>query len=403
MSGFFQKEELTTKPRQRTIEGCGGCGLYKDCKNPKMKPEGQGERGILIVSDAPTDKADKEGRWLAGSMSQTLRKALRKRRVDLDIDCVTMGAVCCACPEPSAAQIEYCRPLLWNQIKEMKPRLIILLGMAAVESFISHRWTKSLDGIDKWRGWVIPDRDAGCFVVPVFHPEYLSKNSSSKKPNKAIDIIWNNDINAALDTLDRSFPKLKEESSCIEILEGKGLYERLRKLNKSELSEIAFDLETSGLKPHRKGHFIDSCAIAESHDYAFSFEIPDDEKILKLLRATLHNPAVRKVAQNLKFEHNWIQEILGVEVRGWVHDTMLTAHMIDNRKYITGLKFQSYVQFGLLPYDEHISSFLCGVEEKDGNSLNRVREIPVKDKLIYNGIDALVTLRLKYLQTGGVF
>ena len=75
---------------------------------------------------------------------------------------------------------------------------------------------------------------------------------------------------------------------------------------------------------------------------------------------------------------------------------MQAAHILDNRPGITGLKFQSYVQFGVLGYDDDAAPYL---KSADSYGVNRIMElIGTKEGsqklLLYNGIDSLMAYRL---------
>jgi hypothetical protein len=102
----------------------------------------------------------------------------------------------------------------------------------------------------------------------------------------------------------------------------------------------------------------------------------------------------------MKHEDNWLSTLCGISTNPWNFDTMQAAHILDNRPGVTGLKFQSYIKFGLSGYEQEISPFL---KSPDANTPNRISEL-TKDKdalnklLTYNGIDSLVTFRLAAVQ-----
>lgn len=400
MEGFFSQDTLTTKKRLSSITGCGACGLHKECTSPKMKPAGEGEKGILIVGTCPSEKADARNEPFAGEATQMLRKLLRKCGIDLERDCVKMDAIAC-CPGEedniTGVHIEACRPNVFNVIKKMKPRLILALGGTAVTSLIGHRWHKNLDGIGKWRGWTIPDRDLEAWLCPMFHPSYVM---SMSEKNPSVETVFNSDLKRALKKINEELPRPMPENMCVEIISGKPLYDYLKRLNKGQLVEIAVDYETSGIKPHSDGHQIVSCAIAEDENISKAFLMPKDAPTLNMLKKLLANPYIPKIAQNMKFEDIWTTVRLGVQVQGWKWDTMLVSHMLDNRKGVTGLKFQVYVRFGVVDYDSEVSHYLKGVEDKNANSLNRILEAPVKPLLHYNALDSLYEYRLYKLQEG---
>ena len=125
----------------------------------------------------------------------------------------------------------------------------------------------------------------------------------------------------------------------------------------------------------------------------------EKEPFVELLR----NENVGKIAQNMKFEHTWSCVRLRQPVVNWVQDTMLMTHLFDNRSGVSGLKFQTYVQFGVVDYDSEVPPFLKSVEEKNANSLNRIMElvaIPGGKELLlkYNAYDSIYEYRLAELQ-----
>ena len=87
--------------------------------------------------------------------------------------------------------------------------------------------------------------------------------------------------------------------------------------------------------------------------------------------------------------------MLGHPVRNWVWDTMLSAHHLDNRPGITSVKYQAFVRLGQEPWDTHIKPMLQSTDER---GLNRVNEIPMRDLLLYCGMDSLIEYKLAELQ-----
>jgi len=100
----------------------------------------------------------------------------------------------------------------------------------------------------------------------------------------------------------------------------------------------------------------------------------------------------------MKFEEIWSAEILGQPVQNWGFDSMLAAHILDNRTGISGLKFQTYVNFGIIDYDSDINQYLKAT--RDGaNSFNKVRELAETERgrkklLTYCALDSLYEYRL---------
>ena len=401
IGGFFTEAETAAKPPIRPA-GCGACRLHKECRSPRVSAQGKGGRDILIITDAPSAADDRQGSLFCGDAGIFLQKKMKLLGVDLDRDCVVVPAISCHPGDraPSSDEVEYCRSRVWKEIHEFDYRLIILLGDSAVQSFLGHRWQKGLGGQDttiikKWRGWAIPDREVQAWVCPIFHPKFVLEE---QEKNPAAAVIFQNDLKQALDMIKVPFPKGQREEDFVTIIEDpKALQSKLEGLLEWP-DIIAFDYETTGLKPHAPGHKIFTCAIATGEWDAFAFVVPEGGKLRSLLRKVMMNPSIPKIGHNIKYEDNWSHELLG-PVDGWMWDTMLASHVLDNRSGITGLKFQAYVNFGMLDYSSHIEPFL---QAPGSNDLNRVTEAPRRDLLIYNGVDAMLTYRLAMKQAAAM-
>ena len=100
---------------------------------------------------------------------------------------------------------------------------------------------------------------------------------------------------------------------------------------------------------------------------------------------------LKKIASNLKFEERWTRAKLGHGVVGWHWDTMLAAHLIDNRPHITSIKFQAFVLLGVADYSSHVEEFLKPIGDSD---YNRVEEMNEEDLLLYNGLDSLLEFKV---------
>lgn len=396
--GFFNTSELqNVSSGGSRSRKCGACKLSKNCSTPKMEASGEGRKKILIIAEAPGGMEDKQGIRDVGKPGRYLKKTLQSLGIDLEEDCRKITAVNCKTEKgkkPTDLEIDCCRPMVYKEIDQLKPKLIILLGTSAIKSFYGEKWKKSIGGIEKWRGWAIPDRECKAWVCPAFHPSFVQKEK-----NPATEVIFKRDLRKAIRLLRKDLPQFKDEASCVEIIKRPSQIEKKLKdiytlYNNGGL--IAFDYETTGLKPNAKGHKLISCSIATGPIDCYSFPIFKEN--IPILRRILENPSIKKSAHDLKFETRWSYFKAHANVKGWFWDSQLAAHIIDNRRSSTSLKFQALINFGLLDYDSHISHFLAGVEEKNANSLNRIEELPIDDVLLYGGIDSIIGYRLTELQ-----
>lgn len=404
MEGFFSKKETESQDRPNGQPvSCASCGLYRYVLHPRMEPFGNFKKGILNIGEAPGEIEDKRGRQWQGKTGRKLQHMYRRLGVDLFEDCLNINTINCRPTNdkgnnraPLPQEVACCRKRVLKVIAETKPKVIILHGGKAVECLIGYRWKKQLGGISKWRGWTIPDRDFNAWICPTFHPSFVERQDGQET-----ETIWEQDLERAFSMVDVPFPHFEDEESQIEIVEKpKEIFLLFQDLMRKQL--MAFDIETTGLKPYdTKNHRIVCTSFCADPNKAYVVGQLGPGNIRRL-KQLLEYPDLFKIAANMKFEDTWENVINGIQPFPWVHDTMLAGHLLDNRKGITGLKFQVYVQFGVIDYDSEIEEYLKA-DDTNANSVNRIMELEEspagRRKLrIYCGMDSLFEYRLALLQ-----
>jgi len=402
MKSFFSSEDVKSVNMQDgKIASCASCGLYKYVLSPRMQPFGKFKKGILNLGEAPGEHEDKKGRQWQGKAGQRLQKAYRKLGIDLFEDCLNFNAVNCRPVDgkgnnrsPTNNEILCCRQRVLKVIEEYKPKVIVLFGQAALESVIGWRWTKQLGNISKWRGFTIPDQHFKAWLCPTFHPSYVERQQDSPE----LETIWMKDLKRAIKKIDEpKWPTKPDEEKSVHFID----IEDLENINFGDT--IAIDYETTGLKPYLKGHKI-VCASVASGEYSVSvFMVPEDSNRWEPLRKLLASKKIGKIAHNMKFEEMWSRGYLKQPVSNWVWDSMLAAHVIDNRSDITGLKFQTYIHFGEVGYDDQVSKYLQSHDPKNSNAFNKVESLIKTESgrnllMKYCALDSLFTFRLAQLQ-----
>jgi len=399
---LFSKEEtksLVIRPDGKTLS-CYSCGLMYEARNPKLKPSGNFRKKIMVVSEAPTLMDDANGVLWSDQDGELLERTLRRFGYDLHEDCISISAVNCVplvpkkriARAPVNFEIDCCRKIVMGYVKRYKPSVIIVLGKFALYSIIGNRWNKDFGKFEKWRGWAIPDQDLGCWVCPVYAPN-LVRHMDKEEMTR----VWEEDIKNALYHSKLEHRKYAEP----EIVYLKDDLSVLRSIK--NFSTIAFDYEATGLKPHGKEHKIVCASVAVSEDLVYVFPIPKKRRLLLPFTDLLENELIKKMAHNMKYERHWSLHKLGVKVKGWHWDSMLAAHILDNRQEITGLKFQTYVQFGIIDYSSEIEPWLKGMDDKDANSMNRLLEfVQNEDNMMkvlkYCAYDSIYEYRLAMWQ-----
>tara|TARA_B110000003_G_scaffold63400_1_gene63902 strand:+ start:2699 stop:3277 length:579 start_codon:yes stop_codon:yes gene_type:complete len=137
--------------------------------NPKAR--------ILIIGEGPGQQEDEQGLAFVGRAGKMLNKSFLSVGIDTNEDCYISNIVKCRPPnnrKPKSIEIENCMPWLDSQIELIKPKVIVLAGSTAVQSYLNIN-----QPISKIRGkWITRE---SIKYMPIFHPSYLLRNSSNEK------------------------------------------------------------------------------------------------------------------------------------------------------------------------------------------------------------------------------
>jgi uracil-DNA glycosylase family 4 len=356
-----------------------------------MKGTGTGEQRILFISDHPSHEEDATGQPWRGDSLKTLRMIIRENKFDIDIQqCRKINAVSCR-PEDGVAtptEVNACRCFVFQEVHKYKPEIIFLMGDQAIQSFYGHRMRddEGVPSVRRMRGFQIPDYELGAWVVPIEHPSFVLK----REKNPVVRLIMAQDIRKGLEKQGVSLPSYPVPDKCIRTdLSVEEIINFLGKV-KARKPRIAFDYETTGLKPHAKGHKVYSIGVAVSPTRAVAFQ-PHRREIKALWREILLDPDIYKVTHNIAMEFTWSAECFDCIPEGMDYDTRLVAHLEDNREGITGLKFQTFLHYGIMDYSDVVGPFLRSSKGSGDNGFNRIKNAPLKQLMKYNALDALFT------------
>ena len=152
------------------------CNLINS-KNKIFVYSGNPFAKLMIIGEAPGAKEEELGEPFVGRSGKLLDKLLQNVGIDINQDVYFCNVVKCRPPQnrrPTKAEIQENLPWLYQQIKLVNPRVIVLVGATALEAILKIKSRISiLRG--KWIDW--EDR----LVMPVFHPSYLLRNPSKEE------------------------------------------------------------------------------------------------------------------------------------------------------------------------------------------------------------------------------
>ena len=391
--GFFSDSEYTSTREMydKTLPYCGLCGLHKKCKNPRLQPAGKGKKKILVVAEAAGEDEDRLKLHLAGRAGRLLKRTLRKYGIELYRDCWVTNAVICKRDEdhqPSDEIIAACRPNLLATIKKYKPKGILLLGSVAMESLLPVIFKAPVDIVNRWADFYIPCRDPNAWVCSTYHPSFILKD---KSPVNKVE--FQKHLKEFIKrSKKRPWKTIPDYEKQVEIIFNPARAAKEIKYMNSYGGTISFDYECNCLKPSYKGAKIYSCSICWKGERTIAY--PWEREAIDATSLLLKS-SMGKIAANIKFENVWTMNQLGHWVKNWIHDTMLGAHVLNNSPKVSNLTFQAFVYLGMPRYDQFTKKYL---KSNGPDKLNRIKDLDLKDLLLYNGLDSELEYELAMIQ-----
>ncbi len=177
----LKNENITDKEKIKTLENikciclqCTNCELHKT-RNSIVFSDGNPNAKLMLIGEAPGANEDARGIPFVGRAGQLLDNFLEEAGISRKNDIYICNTVKCRPPEnrvPLPAEKAACRAYLEAQISLIKPKIILLCGMTAVQSMIETKLT-----ISKIRGEIF-EGPFGSKMIPIFHPSYLLRNHS---------------------------------------------------------------------------------------------------------------------------------------------------------------------------------------------------------------------------------
>jgi DNA polymerase len=157
------------------VANCKACQL---CGQRRQAVLGVGDLDPdwLFIGEGPGAEEDVRGEPFVGQAGKLLDNMLAALRLARGNKVYIGNAVKCRPPgnrTPEAAEMAACRPWLERQIALLRPRVIVLLGKAAVHSLLHD--DKSLSSLRGRRFEYL-----GIPVIVTYHPAYLLRNLPDK-------------------------------------------------------------------------------------------------------------------------------------------------------------------------------------------------------------------------------
>jgi uracil-DNA glycosylase family 4 len=407
--GFFfneAKKADKVKPKPKSIKltdipvtslnklGCSVCSLDKaKLKSPKMTPSGAKNAKVYLLGASPSTDDDELNNHWADKAGAAIYKVFSKNFL-MDKDVRSNYITQCMGPQ-THVEIECCRQRVVADIEATKPLIIVGVGDGPLY------WATGLSG-----GGALPHRGTMftvkvgnhvCFYYCLLYPNFVHKKSYKKSEYELAlehDVA---DVKARLKDLPEPVYYSAPYTTGVEVITGNepGDMNRLAKAL-SELARLpksSVDIETNGLRPYMlKDPAIYTVAVGTfNRTVAFALDHPEGwgtvarrKQVWALFGQYLMDSG-RKCAHNLAMELEWFGYFFGGQLLGMTEwdDTMLACHTMDERSGTKSLGMQTRINFGF------------DVKKQSNIDVKRLLDYPLRDVLLYNGMDTKWTDKLR--------
>ena len=130
-------KEEKLKEISRQVTQCQKCSLYQGT-NKAVPGDGNSEAKVMFIGEGPGYWEDQTGLPFVGAAGKLLDKLLQS--IELERKEVFIGNVIKHRPsenrDPLPDEIEACRPFLDEQIRTIKPKIIVTLGRYSMNKFL---------------------------------------------------------------------------------------------------------------------------------------------------------------------------------------------------------------------------------------------------------------------------
>ncbi len=157
-------------------ENCKKCSLCETRTNTVFS-DGDCDAKIFLIGEAPGADEDKQGKPFVGRAGKLLNEFLENAGISRQSDIYICNTIKCRPPMnriPMPHEKSACLNYLLKQIELVNPKVIVLCGATAANTFIETK-----EKISQLRGkWfkVLGNREA----TVIFHPSYLLRNHSTE-------------------------------------------------------------------------------------------------------------------------------------------------------------------------------------------------------------------------------
>ena len=351
---------------------------------------------VLLVMDKPTEDDVRQGQCLSGQNGKLLRSLAFEHNIDLKNVYYTYAVKFKPKKkEATAKDIKLCNPFLKEEIRRIKPKLVVCFGKIAFEAVMNKKCA-----ISDYRGSVLPYDDPGLpntQVFPTFSPNYVLHNpgamSECRRDWRILSELIKTDKIEHATTEMFVINKLEDLKAVIDSLLQKGTI------------ILSLDCEWHGVTWMRPESYIRTVQFTDTIGVGIVVEFYDEHKNVmfddidgawKLLKTFLTHPKVKLIGQNIISDGEWLMTY-GIDIRdNVIYDTMLAEHTL-NLQGPFGLEALTAKYTNLGRYELDLVKWRT--ENNDDNDFDPgYGRVPRSILLPYAACDVDAPLRIKQVQ-----
>jgi uracil-DNA glycosylase len=183
----FIPPKPTLPKLQQAARGCRGCALWIPATQTVFG-EGPSKAQVMLVGEQPGDQEDRAGHPFVGPAGRLLDSALDEAGIDRSKVYVTNSVKHFKFvaiergrrlhKKPNAAEIRACNPWLQEEIRIIKPRVIVALGATAAQALLGKQFR-----VTQNRGKPMPT-DLADAIIATVHPSSILRAPDRREEAK---------------------------------------------------------------------------------------------------------------------------------------------------------------------------------------------------------------------------
>jgi DNA polymerase len=182
-----------TLPKLRdAAQGCRGCHLWVNATQTVFG-EGSATAEVMLVGEQPGDQEDRQGHPFVGPSGKLLDTALEQAGIDRSRVYVTNSVKHFKFvviergrrlhKKPNAAEVRACNPWLQEEIRLLKPRVVVALGATAAQALLGKQFR-----VTQQRGKPVASEVAEAVIATV-HPSSVLRAPDSEREQARQDFF----------------------------------------------------------------------------------------------------------------------------------------------------------------------------------------------------------------------